>query len=233
VPELHSPALHRHLRIWGGFLALIAGIILALPLVPGPGIPLILLGLVLLSDHFVWAKRILSWAKQKWQHLHPGSPWPHSCLYSAERQFRMNTLAAGQTYMIAERFDKVLKLVRTALLETDLSVVSEFDTTGTFGRGPGKKAERSRILLVECPLLAFEAQALDRSAGVFLPLHVLVWADGHRTQVSTADPTGLLDGRLPLSVVNPMGRLQARVTMALESVLLRTDANHHFQAGEE
>jgi hypothetical protein len=64
-------SIRGHLRIGGGFLALFAGIILALPLVPGPGIPLIILGLVLLSDRFVWAKRILNWAKRKWQQVHP------------------------------------------------------------------------------------------------------------------------------------------------------------------
>ncbi|MCX6629991.1 MAG: hypothetical protein NTW28_20430 [Candidatus Solibacter sp.] len=61
--------MRKHLRICAGFLALVAGAILALPLVPGPGIPLMLLGLVLLSDHFTWAKRSLDWAKRKWQHL--------------------------------------------------------------------------------------------------------------------------------------------------------------------
>jgi uncharacterized protein (DUF302 family) len=145
----------------------------------------------------------------------------------------MNAVAAGQTYMITERFDKAVKLIRTALLEMELSVVSELDTTGDFGKWPGKRTERSRILLVDCPLLVFEAQALDRAAGVFFPLHILVWADGDRTQVSTADPTGVSGGRLPLGTVNPMGRLQARVAMALESVLLRTDRNHHGQRGEE
>ena len=57
----------KHLRIALGFLALLAGALLALPLVPGPGIPLMVLGLVLLSDHFDWAKRGLDWAKRKWQ----------------------------------------------------------------------------------------------------------------------------------------------------------------------
>jgi hypothetical protein len=61
--------MRKHLRICGGFLALLAGAILALPLVPGPGIPLMLVGLVLLSDHFTWAKRGFDWARRKWQHL--------------------------------------------------------------------------------------------------------------------------------------------------------------------
>jgi hypothetical protein len=61
--------VRKHLRICAGFLALLVGAILALPLVPGPGIPLMLVGLVLLSDHFTWAKRCLDWAKRKWRHL--------------------------------------------------------------------------------------------------------------------------------------------------------------------
>jgi uncharacterized membrane protein YbaN (DUF454 family) len=63
--------MRKHLRICVGFLALAAGFILALPLVPGPGIPLILVGLVLLSDHFPWAKRVLDWAKRRWRQLRP------------------------------------------------------------------------------------------------------------------------------------------------------------------
>jgi hypothetical protein len=63
VPELPTPTLRRHLRVWGDFLAIISGVILARPFVPGPGITLILLGLALLGGHFVWAK-------QKWA-THP------------------------------------------------------------------------------------------------------------------------------------------------------------------
>jgi uncharacterized protein (DUF302 family) len=145
----------------------------------------------------------------------------------------MNALAAGQTYMVGERFEKAVKLIRSALAERELSVAGEFDVTETFGREPGKKAGRSRILLVDSPLLVFEALALDRAAGVFFPLHVLVRADGDRTQVSTVNPAGLFDVRLPLGAAYPIERLQAHVTLALESVLLRVSANRHGQAGEE
>jgi uncharacterized protein (DUF302 family) len=145
----------------------------------------------------------------------------------------MNALGVGQTHMISERFDKAVKLIRSALAETELSVVGEFDTTGAFGKEPGKKPEQSRILLVDCPLVVFEAQALDRSAGVFFPLHVLVWADGGRTQVSTVSSCELFDVRLPLGAANPMERLQARVSMALESVSFRAGANHREARGGE
>lgn len=50
-----------------GFVLLGVGVILSLPGVPGPGIAVIILGLVILSDHFHWARRLLDWAKQKAQ----------------------------------------------------------------------------------------------------------------------------------------------------------------------
>lgn len=52
-------------KILSGFALLLIGAILALPLVPGPGIPIMILGLVILSEHFPWARRIIDWGKAK------------------------------------------------------------------------------------------------------------------------------------------------------------------------
>jgi putative transmembrane protein PGPGW len=60
-----SFSFRKRLRVVCGFLILSAGLILAIPGVPGPGIPLVLLGLVILSGQFSWAKRLLDWARQK------------------------------------------------------------------------------------------------------------------------------------------------------------------------
>ena len=57
--------LKKGLRLTSGFGLLIVGAVLALPGVPGPGISLILLGLWILSGHFVWARKSLAWARQK------------------------------------------------------------------------------------------------------------------------------------------------------------------------
>ncbi len=57
--------MRRHLRIASGFLLLAVGAVLALPGVPGPGIALMVLGLVILSDHFEWARKLLDWAKRR------------------------------------------------------------------------------------------------------------------------------------------------------------------------
>jgi hypothetical protein len=53
------------LRIFFGFGLILVGLVLAIPFVPGPGTPLVILGLVILGDHFPWAKRIVDWGKAK------------------------------------------------------------------------------------------------------------------------------------------------------------------------
>src|SRR5262245_48492610 len=46
-----------------GFLVLLAGLIMLV--VPGPGIPVILLGLAILGTEYLWARRLLNMAKEK------------------------------------------------------------------------------------------------------------------------------------------------------------------------
>jgi uncharacterized protein (TIGR02611 family) len=58
-------SIRKGLRIVCGFFLLVAGLIMAIPGVPGPGIAVMILGLVILSDHFEWARRLLDWVKRK------------------------------------------------------------------------------------------------------------------------------------------------------------------------
>ena len=55
--------LLRTLRIPVGLLLVVVGAVLALPLVPGPGIPILLVGLAMLSDHFTWARKACEWIR--------------------------------------------------------------------------------------------------------------------------------------------------------------------------
>lgn len=60
-----APQVRAILRISAGFFLIAAGLVLSLPGVPGPGFLLIFLGLVLLAEHFHWARRARDWAKEK------------------------------------------------------------------------------------------------------------------------------------------------------------------------
>jgi uncharacterized protein (TIGR02611 family) len=63
--KVYLTSIRKILRIALGFLLLAVGLILSIPGVPGPGIAVIILGLVILSSHFEWALRLLDWAKRK------------------------------------------------------------------------------------------------------------------------------------------------------------------------
>ena len=145
----------------------------------------------------------------------------------------MNTLSAEQTYVIKERFDKAVKLIRNALQTQELSVAGEFDVTDTVAPDSSKKPVPSKLLLVDSPLLLFEALALDRAAGVFFPLHILISADGDRTQVVCIEPAFLFEVRLPTGSSQPLAALRNRIAMALESVVSRSDSHHSQLAGHK
>lgn len=59
--------MRRTVKAFLGFLLILVGLLLSIPGVPGPGLVLVALGLVLLSEQFPWARRVLEWAKQKIQ----------------------------------------------------------------------------------------------------------------------------------------------------------------------
>ena len=44
-----------------GIVLVLVGVVLALPLVPGPGIPVVFVGLTVLSTEFEWARRLRNW----------------------------------------------------------------------------------------------------------------------------------------------------------------------------
>lgn len=58
-------AVRKILRTFLGFFLVVAGLILAIPGVPGPGLPVAFLGLVILAEHYHWARRLTEWVKRK------------------------------------------------------------------------------------------------------------------------------------------------------------------------
>ena len=56
-------------RVVGGLILLLVGIVLSLPLVPGPGLLLVVIGLGLLSHEFEWARRLRDRAHAEFDRL--------------------------------------------------------------------------------------------------------------------------------------------------------------------
>jgi hypothetical protein len=112
---------------------------------------------------------------------------------------------ALRSYVVDSRIGEVWDPLRHALADMELEVI-----------GTVNAPEHSRVLLVDCPLLDFEALALDRASAVFFPVHILVSPWGGRTRVSVMDPASLFDARFPVGMAEPMERLLARIALAVE-----------------
>jgi hypothetical protein len=61
--------MRKVVRVSSGLILILVGFILSLPLVPGPGVAVMAVGLVMISEDFPWAKRIVDWGKEKWHQL--------------------------------------------------------------------------------------------------------------------------------------------------------------------
>ena len=130
-----------------------------------------------------------------------------------------------ESYVIEERFEKALKLIYAALAEMELSVVGEIGLPRASEYLPVPQGP-AKALLVDCPLLSFEAMALDRAAAVFLPLHVFVCGTDGRTWVSIVNPERWLEAHLPVGAADPIARLVARIELALAAASERARVGH-------
>ena len=64
--------MRKIVRVIVGFVMLVGGLIMALPGVPGPGLLIALGGLIVLSEHFHWARRTLNWLKRRGAQVRAG-----------------------------------------------------------------------------------------------------------------------------------------------------------------
>lgn len=67
--EGSSAAIRKAVRVVAGLLVVAVGLIMAIPAVPGPGIAVIIVGLIILSPHFAWARRLLEWLRARVERL--------------------------------------------------------------------------------------------------------------------------------------------------------------------
>jgi hypothetical protein len=98
------------------------------------------------------------------------------------------------------------------------SIVEEFDMSKEpyFQLGVAKRS--CTVLLVDTPVLLFEAIALDRSAAVFVPLHIVISGDRDTSYVHWADPVADSGLRPPASAKAALEQVYKRVTEALSGL---------------
>lgn len=130
----------------------------------------------------------------------------------------MSISTYGNTRVVPEPFGKSVPLIRRLLLGAGLSVVEEFDMSSAPYLQLGIAPRSCTVLLVDTPVLLFEAIALDRAAAVFLPVHVVISGDRETSYVHWANPMASSNLRPPAPSKGALEDLCARVTGALSEL---------------
>jgi uncharacterized protein (DUF302 family) len=133
----------------------------------------------------------------------------------------MNGDQQPTTLIMQQPFTKALKLIRRTLLEGGLEIPAELDMANRIRKALRVDVPPCRVLCVDCPVALLEALALDRSAAVLLPLHLVVAGQDGFTLVHLLNPAAALYGGLPVTARAAVSRLQARVAQTIESVSVR------------
>ncbi len=111
--------------------------------------------------------------------------------------------------VLKEPMDVAEPKVREALYSAGFGVLSEIDVAATLKAKLGVERPGLRILGACNPHLAHRALEIDPSVSLLLPCNVVLEETDAGTQVSIADPTGLLTGdELRELAEEASGRLQ-------------------------
>jgi uncharacterized protein (DUF302 family) len=130
----------------------------------------------------------------------------------------VNSMAVGVTRVIPESFDKSVALIRRVLGAAGFTIVGEFDISREPYFQLGIASRSCVVLLVDTPVLLFEAIALDRTAAAFLPLHVVISGDRDTSYVHWADPVAISGLRPPAPARGALDEAYRRVTATLSEV---------------
>lgn len=125
------------------------------------------------------------------------------------------------TLIVQQPLNQALKMIRRALAEAGLEIAAEFDMAGRIRKALRIDFPPCRVLCVDCPVSLLEALALDRSAAVLLPLHLVVAGQDGFTLVHLLNPAATLSGGLPVTARAAVSKLQASLAQALDGISTR------------
>lgn len=135
----------------------------------------------------------------------------------------------GQVKAVPRAFDYTVRSLKRHLADAGLSVVQHLDLSPELLGQPAAAARQCALLMVDCPLLLFEAVALDRSAAVFIPLHVVVTGDRHTTCIHWAHPAETMGLRLAPTARGPVDALYTRLTHVLDGAATWPDRSENHE----
>lgn len=128
----------------------------------------------------------------------------------------------GEVQSVPRSYESTLQSLRGLLRSAGLSVVQHIDLSHDSRVELEAGTSKCALMIVDCPLLLFEAVALDRSAAVLIPLHLVLTGNEHHTWIHWAHPAGAFGLRLAATAQGPVDALYARLTEVLRKASTRT-----------
>jgi hypothetical protein len=111
-------------------------------------------------------------------------------------------------FVLNSPFEFSLGRIRRGILEDNLCIAAEIDTTQRSRRAFQIYKSPCRILLIDSPFFVLETAAIDRASGVFLPLHLVVSGTDDGTLVHMLGPDYSHRVPFPIGIRSPLTGLQ-------------------------
>lgn len=121
-------------------------------------------------------------------------------------------------YVVQERFETALDLLRTELENEGLRIPAETDVSGTIRAQLGLDLWPCRVLHVCCPLSLLQAAVIDPAETASLPLRVIVTGRDRQTVVRVSRSTDCQDGNRDAKVTVLASLLLARFQKIMEKL---------------
>jgi hypothetical protein len=130
----------------------------------------------------------------------------------------MNQQARVVSFVIEERFDVALRMVRRALALEGLRVPHEFDAVARVRQELGVGLKQNIVLYVDDPIRLLEATVMNPAGALFIPEPVALSAvdKGCRVSVRSIEPVSTID--LPASLRGAVLNLHERIVAAIQRI---------------
>lgn len=120
----------------------------------------------------------------------------------------MDDQSVAITFVLNSPFEFSLRRIRRAIFEDNLCIASEIDTTRRVKRAFQIHETPCRTLLIDSPRFALGTAIINRSSGVFLPLHLVVSGADDCTLVHILSPDSGCRMPLSIGIRNAVAKLQ-------------------------
>ena len=125
------------------------------------------------------------------------------------------------TYIVAEPFERAVRLLRTALAQAHLRLAGELDMSSRIRERLLMGIPACQVFLVAATPAELDELSVDPRAAALTPLHIVVSAHGAGTEIHLMRAMRAQDSPLEEPAMEVYRNLHVRITEAIERIGMR------------